>query len=127
MDELLVFIIKLIIRAVNSASESNSARKAAARVPAAPAPIVAATPVATRGRQAAVAARGKRLPRSAPAPQAVTSTKRAATAEPAAAAPATSPATQIAEALRSRKNIATALMMTELVLPPVALRRGASN
>jgi hypothetical protein len=134
MDELLVLIIKLIIRGIGSARAPKPMLGAPKSITPPP-PM--GKPAAAPARRAAVTAKGK------------PPTGRSAPARPVIAAERTrkivdgprlesvggvvsrsgqaSPSSQIAEALRSQKNVATALLMTELLMKPVALRRADSN
>jgi hypothetical protein len=139
MDELLVAIIKLIIRGIASLTEHEAADKLVTSVHRKPTkPAMQVKPAPAPPRRSAVAAKGKLgSARSSPARPVVVATERGRSivdrplSEPAARATSlsarTSPATQIAEALRSQKNLATALAMTELLMKPVALRRVESN
>jgi hypothetical protein len=135
MDELLVLIIKLIIRGIGSASAPKPMLGAPKSIT--PAPPVG-KPAAAPAHRAPLSAKGNpAASRSAPArPVAIPAGRGRRIVdgppmEPVArtgSLPAqASPSSQIAEALRSRKNLATAMVMTELLMKPVALRRADSN
>lgn len=168
MEDLLVIIVKLIIRWVSSGSRSvpPPTRQVSAPIPVIPPselakpptpeqvqrrkaiaaaksklaqtskPIAALlrsemakppTPAQLQRRRAIAAMKAKQAQPSAPVRQdAAPAPQRPAAEPPGVLHPATL-GTQIAAALRSRKNLATAMMMTELIAAPVALRRAGSN
>ena len=85
------------------------------------------TPAQLQRRRAIAAAKAKQGHTSAPVRQAVPPAPQTSATEPAQVSHPETLGTQIAAALKSRKNLATALMMTELVASPIALRRAGSN
>jgi len=128
MDELLVLIIKLIIRGLSSTSERAPKPMLGAAKPIAPPPPIGKV-VSAPGRRGGVPAKGKPGPaRSAAAQPVVAAASPRASAESARTISATrSASAQIAETFRSQKNLAAAMVMTELLMKPVALRRAGSN
>jgi hypothetical protein len=135
MDELLVLIIKMIIRGIGSASAPKPMLGAPKSI--APPPPTGKSAL-TPGRRATLSAKGKpATARSAPVRPVVVTADRArrivdgppmeSIAGVVSRSTQASPSSQIAEALRSKKNLVAAVVMTELLMKPVALRRTDSN